>query len=233
MGSIRRSLRHGVARMPLPQATATSNRAAMVELVAPAAPPAPPNRPPADSARERLIAAATGLFCRRGITATGVDAIVERAGTAKATLYKVFGSKERLVETVLERQGAEWRRWFTDRLEAMRAPPRDKLAATFDLLGDWFDDPGFVGCPFINAVGEHGQDDDRMRALALGHKARVDAVLIDLARQAGAADPAALVFEMGLLIDGAIVVASISRKPGVAAAARQAYLALAERHFAG
>ncbi len=55
--------------------------------------------------RGRLIAAATNLFCQRGINAVGVDAIVEEAGTAKTTLYKLFGSKEHLVEAVLGRRG--------------------------------------------------------------------------------------------------------------------------------
>ena len=53
-------------------------------------------------ARERLIEAASRLFCRYGINAVGVDTVVAEAGTAKATLYKAFGSKEKLVEAVLE-----------------------------------------------------------------------------------------------------------------------------------
>ena len=65
-----------------------------------------PRRPsPAPSPRERLIAAATRLFCRYGVNSVGVDAIVEAAGTAKTTLYKLFGSKDGLVEAVLEREG--------------------------------------------------------------------------------------------------------------------------------
>jgi len=37
-------------------------------------------------ARERLLLAASDLFCRHGINATGVDAVVAAAGTAKTTL---------------------------------------------------------------------------------------------------------------------------------------------------
>ena len=54
------------------------------------------------AARERLLLAASDLFCRYGINATGVDAIVAAAGTAKTTLYKAFGSKEGLLRAVLE-----------------------------------------------------------------------------------------------------------------------------------
>ena len=35
------------------------------------------------SPRDRLIAAATRLFCRYGVNSVGVDAIVEAAGTAE------------------------------------------------------------------------------------------------------------------------------------------------------
>ena len=48
----------------------------------------------AESARTRLLDAATELFCRYGINATGVDAVIDEAKTAKTTLYRIFGSKE-------------------------------------------------------------------------------------------------------------------------------------------
>jgi AcrR family transcriptional regulator len=191
----------------------------------------PPVEAPAEGARERLLVAASALFCRQGITATGVDAIVARAGTAKATLYKLFGSKERLIEAVLEREGLIWRRWFCDRIEALDLPPRAKLEAAFDVLGEWFAREDYAGCPFINAVGEHDKADTRVRQLALRHKGQVDAYLIRLAREAGAAEPEALVSDMGLLIDGAIVVAMIARKPDVAGQAKQAFRAMASGHW--
>ena len=50
-----------------------------------------------ESARGRLLNAATRLFCKNGINATGIDAIIDEAGTAKTTLYKLFGSKTNLV----------------------------------------------------------------------------------------------------------------------------------------
>src|SRR5262245_60786846 len=62
-----------------------------------------------ESARGRLLSAATRLFCKNGINATGVDAIIHEAGTAKTTLYKLFGSKTNLVHVVLEQEGKLWR----------------------------------------------------------------------------------------------------------------------------
>src|SRR6266403_5480845 len=54
-----------------------------------------------ETARGRLLSAATYLFCKNGINATGIDAIINEAGTAKTTLYKLFGSKTNLVRRLL------------------------------------------------------------------------------------------------------------------------------------
>ncbi|MFH6783759.1 MULTISPECIES: TetR/AcrR family transcriptional regulator [Methylobacterium] len=165
--------------------------------------------------RERLQRAASELFFRYGIHAVGVDAVVAAAGTAKATLYKLFGSKERLVETVLEAEGRSWRDWFLGGLDAGEASPRERLDRIFPLLAEWFRDERFYGCPFINAVGEHDKRDDRIRALTLAHKRQVVARLRDLLAEAGARDPDALGWEVGLLVDGAIVTALLTRDPEV------------------
>src|ERR1044072_6449430 len=70
-----------------------------------------------DPARGRLLSAATLLFCKNGINATGIDAIIDEAGTAKTTLYKLFGSKTNLVNAVLESEGKAWREWFIGAME--------------------------------------------------------------------------------------------------------------------
>lgn len=173
-------------------------------------------------ARERLLLAACDLFCRQGINATGVDAVVAAAGTAKTTLYKAYGSKEGLVEAVLEREGRIWRDWFVAKVDAIQGDASNKLVGLFDVLGEWFEEETFFGCPFINAVGEHDKDDDRMRAIALRHKTVVLEKIRDLARDARPKDPEGLTHELALLIDGAIVAALITRDPGVATHARNA-----------
>jgi AcrR family transcriptional regulator len=168
------------------------------------------------SARERLVAAASHLFCRYGINAVGVDAVVSAAGTAKATLYKTFGSKERLVEAVLEQEGRQWRDWFLAGLNEGEADPRARLQRIFPLLESWFAQDRFYGCPFINAIGEHDKSEDRLRALTLDHKRAVLARIEELAAEAGAPDPSRLAHQLGIIMDGAIVVAMISRDPGAA-----------------
>jgi AcrR family transcriptional regulator len=169
-----------------------------------------------ESARGRLLSAATHLFCKNGINATGIDAIIEEAGTAKTTLYKLFGSKTNLVHAVLENEGKQWREWFIGAIEAGGGSPQDKLTRIFPALKDWFRQERFYGCPFINAVGEHDKDQKQLRAIAMRHKKVVLAYIEKLAGEMGAAEPGVLAHQLGLLMDGAIVAAMVSRDPGVA-----------------
>lgn len=84
-----------------------------------------------ESARGRLLNAATHLFCKNGINATGIDAIIDEAGTAKTTLYKLFGSKTNLVHAVLESEGRQWRDWFIGAIEAGGGDAQTKLSRIF------------------------------------------------------------------------------------------------------
>jgi AcrR family transcriptional regulator len=169
-----------------------------------------------ESARGRLLSAATHLFCKNGINATGIDAIIDEAGTAKTTLYKLFGSKTNLVHAVLESEGRQWREWFIGAIEAGGGDAQTKLARIFPALKSWFGEERFYGCPFINAVAEHDKDQKQFRNIALKHKKVVLAHIEKLAAEMGAAEPEMLAHQLALLIDGAIVAAMVSRNPGVA-----------------
>src|ERR1700732_5508397 len=113
-----------------------------------------------ESARGRLLNAATHLFCKNGINATGIDAIINEAGTAKTTLYKLFGAKANLVHAVLESEGKQWREWFIAAIEAGGGDPRTKLARIFPALKTWFREERFYGWPFINAGAGHDKDQE-------------------------------------------------------------------------
>src|ERR1700687_878733 len=169
-----------------------------------------------ESARGRLLSAATRLFCKNGINATGIDAIINEAGTAKTTLYKLFASKTSLVHAVLETEGKQWRKWFIGTIESGGGSAQEKLTRIFPALKDWFRQERFYGCPFINAVGEHDKDQKQLRAIAMRHKKVVLSYIEGLAGEMGAAEPAVLAHQLALLMDGAIVAAMVTRDPGVA-----------------
>src|ERR1700745_4008155 len=117
-----------------------------------------------ESAHNRLLSAATHLFCKNGINATGIDAIIDEAGTAKTTLYKLFGSTTKLVHALLESEGRQWREWFIDALESGGGDAETKLSRIFPALKRWFGEERFYGCPFINAVGEHDKEGKQVAA---------------------------------------------------------------------
>ena len=80
------------------------------------------------SARERLLAASDELFYRDGVHSTGIDAIIERAGVAKGSLYYIFGGKDELVAAYLRGRHDTWRQ----RIEARQAgvdDPDEKILA--------------------------------------------------------------------------------------------------------
>ncbi|MBI1200983.1 MAG: TetR family transcriptional regulator [Rhodopseudomonas sp.] len=176
--------------------------------------------------RERLIESARTLFCRYGINSVGVDAIIEAAGTAKTTLYKLFGSKDGLVEAVLDREGQSWRSWFLTSIDGPGGSARERLARIGPALKIWFSRDDFFGCPFINAVGESDKADDRMRRLAIAHKSIVLDRLTALCSEAGIPEAEQVAHTLGLVIDGAIVMALITRDASAADVADRACCAI-------
>jgi AcrR family transcriptional regulator len=171
---------------------------------------------PSKTARERLMRAASYLFCNHGFAATGIDTILARAETAKATLYNHFASKEELIAAVLQAEGETWREWFFGRLAQVEGSARDRLLAVFDVLQDWFADPGFYGCPFINAVAEFDTGNDAVRRAAELHKEHLITWLKAQAIELQARDVAEVARSFAVLIDGAIVAAQHSRDPSFA-----------------
>lgn len=180
------------------------------------------------SPRERLLSAATKLFCRHGINSVGVDAIVDEAGTAKATLYNIFGSKDALACEVLDNEGLRWRNWMFKGIDSFESDAKSKLLHIFDLLRVWFSNREYFGCPFINTVAQHDKRDSKMRDIALAHKKIVLDRIRELVFEAGIQNPEETAHELGIIIDGAIVAALITRDPKVADVAGNVAKALIE-----
>lgn len=64
--------------------------------------------------RDRILDAAVGSFGTRGYEATSLDALAAGLGVSKQTILHHFGSKERLLDEVVDRSAAE----LADALEA-------------------------------------------------------------------------------------------------------------------
>jgi AcrR family transcriptional regulator len=157
-------------------------------------------------ARERILEAAYDLFSRRGIQAVGVDAVIERSGVARQTLYRHFRSKQDLVLAFLERRQGLWTRsWLQAEVERRASDPADRLLAVFDVFDEWFHRPDFEGCTFINVMLEHTELSDPVRRASVAYLAGIRGLLEGLARQAGIADAESFARKWHILMKGSIV----------------------------
>ncbi len=130
------------------------------------------------SAREKLLNAAAILFYNHGIGGTGIDAIVERAGVAKKSLYNNFASKADLVNQYLEARHAEWLGLYEARLQEAGSP-RDRVLAVFDAYQDHAEhayERGFRGCGLLNAAAELEVGHAGRQAVK-NHKREVETIL--------------------------------------------------------
>ena len=66
------------------------------------------------SIKENIIRTAHDLFYKEGFHASGVELLAQNAGTTKRTLYAHFGSKDGLIDAVLDYRHKQ----FMDKLAA-------------------------------------------------------------------------------------------------------------------
>jgi AcrR family transcriptional regulator len=180
----------------------------------------------AKAARTRILDAASDLFYQQGIHAIGIDTVIDRAGVAKASLYRHFRAKDDLTAAVLRQRDELWRAWLTETVEAHATTPSQKLLAVFDALEEWFASEDFRGCGFINAAAEFPAPDHPVRIVVKEHKHAVTRYLSDLAREAGARQPDGLASQLFLLMEGAIATAYVENATWPSEVARLAAAAL-------
>lgn len=161
-----------------------------------------------NDARERLMSAAYELFSHHGVQAVGVDAIIERSGVARQTMYRHFRSKQDLVLAFLERREEVWARdWLEAEVQRRASGPRERLLVIFDVLDGWFRSPDFEGCSFINVMLEHPGGSNPVHRAAAAYIARIRQFIEDLARQAGIPEAEGFAHEWQILMKGSIVAA--------------------------
>ncbi|GHE45721.1 TetR family transcriptional regulator [Streptomyces longispororuber] len=170
-------------------------------------------------ARERALDAAERLFYSRSVHAVGMADVRDASGVSLKRLYQLFPAKEQLVEAYLERRDRRWRQRLAAYADRYAEPER-RVVAVFDWLGEWFAEPEFHGCAWINAYGELGATSELVARQVRRHKAAFKEYLTGLVREAGLERE--LAEELFLLAEGAMVTAGITRSPEPAAHARRA-----------
>jgi len=122
----------------------------------------------------------------------------------------------------LERSSERWLAWLAGELARRHYSPGSVLFALWDVLEEWFASDDFAGSALAAAVV--APPDGRgpaAHAVLVEHRQATRRLLEDLARSAGARDPAALAGQLLTLVEGAMAGALIDRHPGVARHARE------------
>lgn len=176
--------------------------------------------------RERLIDAAYKLFAANGVNQIGIDAILAKAGCAKASLYGNFGSKVDLAIAFLDRRETVWTRgWLEAEINKRAAKPEEKLLAIFDVFDGWFRKRSFEGCSFINVMLESKGDSVVHRAAA-AHLSKIRGIIESLAREARLRDPKQFAQAWHMLMKGSIVAACEGNRNAARDAKRAAAIVL-------
>ncbi|MFM0527315.1 TetR/AcrR family transcriptional regulator [Paraburkholderia strydomiana] len=159
--------------------------------------------------KERILETASDLFYKQGVRAVGVDLVVDKAGVAKTSLYRHFGTKDDLVAAFLEREDrCFWETW--DRVAAQFAEdPMGELDAQLEWIGSRAGQPDYRGCPQLNVAAEFPEADHPARKVSTAHKRELRQRLKLIASRLNVADPDLLAGQLAVLINGAFVSAQI------------------------
>lgn len=175
--------------------------------------------------RQRLLDAADHLFYEEGVCSVGVDRLLKESDVARASLYSAYGSKDELLRAYLQHRSQSWQAAVAETLPKRWNTARERIIGIFEMLTEWFEAPGYHGCPFINASAEAAPS-LTIQDVRDEHRAWVRSLFVELTRQAGAVEPEAVASQLVLLYDGSMAGAQLDRsaEPGRAAQTAAAIL---------
>ena len=177
--------------------------------------------------RIRILDAANRLFYAEGIRAAGVDAIAEKAGVTKRTLYYHFKSKDDLIEAYLVSRDQPnldaFQKWF----DAAEGDVADKVNAVFEGMMRATRHPKWRGCGFLRTAGELANLPGHPAIKAgAAHKKRIESWLTREFSACGSHSPENLARQVVLLIDGAFSAMLVHHDPAYVSEAGAAARAL-------
>ena len=185
-----------------------------------------PRRPRQE--RETLVLdTAARLFYARGVHEVGMDELVRATGLGKATVYRLYPTKDALVAAYLRRLAAAIGAAREEELTAHGRDPGGARLAILDAIEADTRRPGFRGCPFNNASIEFDDPDHPARVQARAYREQLRGTLSRLAVQlargnggtgAGSGDGEPLGSQLAVRIDGAYTSAAHLGPDGPAAA---------------
>ncbi len=162
--------------------------------------------------REKIVAAANALFYLRGIKATSLDAVAEKAGVTKRTVYYHFRSKDDLVAEYLAARDQPNLKAFQEWFSKGKGGLPQKAQAIFEGVAVAVNHPRWRGCGFQRTVGElANQPGHPAFQIASAHKRNVESWLAAEFEHGGVRSPAETARRVMLLLEGAFAAMLIHR----------------------
>lgn len=164
--------------------------------------------------RDRILDAANRLFYAEGIGRASVDAVAEKAGVTKRTLYYHFRSKDDLIAAYLQSRDQPNLDQFAKWYEAGEGEPAERVRAMFDGLAQAARSPRWKGCGFLRTTAELANKPGHPAVkVGAAHKKKFEAWLADRLAEADCADPPLRARQIALLMEGAFSTMLIHRDP--------------------
>lgn len=121
------------------------------------------------STKDHILDTAESLFNMNGYTTVGVDLIRDTANVSKTSMYRHFGSKNKLILAVLARRHLRLENKLNN-IVASEVGMEAKLNALVDWHFSWFNEDDFYGCMFMHAMSEFKETDKLISTAASMHK---------------------------------------------------------------
>ena len=173
--------------------------------------------------KDRILDAANRLFYDEGIRAVSIDAIAEKAGITKKTLYYHFKSKDDLIAAYLSSRDQPnlklFEKWF---MEEEGVLP-DKIANIFLNVAISARHPKWKGCGFLRTAAElANMPGHPAMKVGASHKKKFESWLADQFVEHEIKEAKSLARQVVLLMDGAFSTILVHREPEYAEEAAHA-----------
>jgi AcrR family transcriptional regulator len=179
--------------------------------------------------RSRIVGAGLELFYAASIAEVSVDAIAERAGVTKKTVYHHYPSKEALVAACYLARS----KVVVEKYQTWASPPGDaaeRIDRMFAAVRTYVEAPDFHGCAFLRAAAELASQRDHMAAGAISdYKATMEAWIAGLLASEGRTRAEGVARSIMMLLDGGLAHVMFHRDETYLDEARQAVATLLAR----
>ncbi|MFK8850966.1 TetR/AcrR family transcriptional regulator [Streptomyces sp. Ac-502] len=173
-------------------------------------------------AGQRVWETACELFYREGIRSAGVAEIAERSGVGKPSIYRNFESKDGLALAYVKAKAVPSRVWLETARAACPDDPAAQLRHVIAAIADQISEPGYRGCPLVNASVEFPDRTHPVRVAVDELKADYLELLTELVSQLPVHDHRTLGYMLQMLVEGASVTTQIYTAEKSATALKEA-----------